>query len=247
MGKTQGEILFEQYLADRGLAFDYEADEGGRRPDYRLHTEPAVYCEVKDFEFGPADRAEMDGYHRGNRVGSKGPDALYGRIRDTLGKAAKQLRVAKGSPCAAVLYNAGSLLNFAPIFIGGAMFGDPAFIVPLNGEEEPTTAFTTGRMTAVNKNTTVSAVAVLSRTNANQRLIDETLAKLGRWEGPGLPSEDRVTAVLEAVVELEKQRPEAFVRVTFVSVHHNPFAVAPLPDTVFNGPNDRHFHYDGRR
>jgi hypothetical protein len=242
LNKTQGETLFEQYLADRGIRFDYEVDAAGRRPDYRLHTEPAIYCEVKDFECGPDDRAEMEAYQQGKRDGSKSPDALYRRLRSALGKKAKQLHGAKGSPCVVVLYNAASLLNFAPIFIGGAMFGNPALTVPLNGES--TMAFTKGRTTAVDKYTTISAVAVLSRTHSNQRLIDETL---GQWEGPGFPPDDLVIAKIEAIVEQEKQRPNAFIRVPYVSVHHNPFASAPLLDTAFTGPNDHHFRYDGLR
>jgi hypothetical protein len=146
MSKTQGETLFEQYLADRGIASDYEIDGGGRRPDYRLRTDPVVYCEVKDFEFGPADRAEMEAL---NRVRSKGPDALFGRIRDNSGK--------PPNSCAA---SRAPLASWCSI--------------------------TRGRCS-------------------------------------------------------EEERPDAFVQVPYVWVHHNPFSVAPLLDTLFTGPNDRHW------
>ena len=78
VAKTGGEELFEQYLADRGIGFDYEVGDGERRPDYRLATSPVIHCEVKDFLFGPHDRAEWEAFRKGNRVGSKGPGALSG-------------------------------------------------------------------------------------------------------------------------------------------------------------------------
>lgn len=242
MTRTKGEALFEQYLGDRGIGFDYEVGEGGRRPDYRLKTAPAVYCEVKDFTFGPEERAEMEGFHKGSRVGSKGPEALYDRIRDAIGKAAKQLRTARGKPCVVVLHNAGSLMSLAPFLIGGAMFGDPAITVPLDGGEL-TPVFTGGRMLGDTKNTSVSAVAVLSRVNANQHLIDERLARLGPWQGPGLPTSDRVTAVVEAMTQLLNEKPEAGLQVACLRIHHNPFALAPLPEEILKGPNDQHFKF----
>lgn len=122
------------------------------------------------------------------------------------------------------------------------MFGDPVISVPLNGGE-PSHAFTGGRMLGDTKNTTVSAVAVLSKTNANQHLIDETMAKLGPWKGPGLPSVERITEVMEALGKLYEERPEAAVQVPYLTVHYNPFAAAQLPDHVFNGPHDRHIKY----
>ena len=210
MAVTRGEVLFEQYLTDRNIPFAYESelDENSRRPDYLLKTEPAVHAEVKDFDFGPQERAEIDSFKKGNRVGSRGPTELFGRIRDTMAKGAKQLRAHKGKPCVIVLYNANSSVNLAPFLVGGAMFGDPVISVPLDGGE-PSHAFTGGRMVGDTKNTTVSAVAVLSKTNANQHLIDETMAKLGPWKGPGLPSVERITEVMEALGKLYEERPEA--------------------------------------
>jgi hypothetical protein len=242
MGRTKGESLFEQYLAERAIGFDYETDQGGSRPDYRLKTEPMVYCEVKDFEFGPEDRAEMEAFTKGNRVGSKGSDALFGRIRDASGKAAKQLRNMKGSPCVVVLHNADSLVNFAPVVVGGAMFGNPAVAMPIGGGVA-SAVFTGGRVLGDTKNSTVSAVAVLSRVNANQNLIDETMARVGPWRGPGLPPPDRIAAVVQAMNALLDERPEAGLKVPYVSVHHNPFAVAPLPEQIFVGTHDRHVRY----
>lgn len=244
MAVTTGEGLFEQYLSDRGIAFQYESasNSGARRPDYLLKTEPRIHCEVKDFEFGPRDRAEVESLKKGNRVGSKGPDQLFGRIRDTIAKAAKQLRSHKGEPCVVILHNANSFVNLAWFLVGGAMFGDPAVAVPLPGGR-PSTAFTRGRTLGDTKNTTIGAVAVISRTNANQHLIDETMAKLGPWKGPGLPSVERITDVMEALTRLYEERPEAALQVPFLTVHYNPHTVASLPEHVFNGPYDRHIKY----
>src|SRR5688572_26399714 len=220
MALTSGEVLFEQYLSDRGIAFEYESasESGGRRPDYLLKMEPRTHCEVKDFEFGPQDRAEMESFKKGNRVGSKAPDQLFGRIRDTIAKAAKQLRSHKGEPCVVILHNANSFVNLASFLVGGAMFGDPVIAVPLDGGEA-SAAFTGGRTLGDTKNTTIGAVAVISRTNANQHLIDETMAQLGPWKGPGLPSVERVTEVMEALDQLYEERPEAALQVPFLTVH----------------------------
>jgi hypothetical protein len=246
MARTNGETLFEQYLTDRGITYDYEpqAPSGERRPDYRLKTDPSIHCEIKDFAFGAPDEAEMRSILAGNRVGSKGPGELFRRVRDTIAKAARQLRAHKGEPCVVVLYNSNSFVNLAPFLVGGAMFGDPVIIVPLDGGQA-TAGFSRDRVLGDDKNTTVSAVAVLSRTNANQHLIDEAVAKLGPWSGPGLPSVDRVTAVVEAVAALYDERPEASLQVPCLTVHYNPFAAAVLPDHIFNGPHDRHVKYGG--
>jgi hypothetical protein len=107
---------------------------------------------------------------------------MYGRIRDAINKAAKQLHQYKGSPCVVVLHNDGSGLMFEPMFILGAMFGNQAIEVPLN-EGEPKPVFGQGRMTAADKNTTVSAIAVLSITNADQGRIDETCGKATQLAG----------------------------------------------------------------
>src|SRR6266568_2411158 len=55
--KTEGEQVFEAYLAERDLAFEYEPDLGApTRPDYLLHSPVQVLCDVKDFDEGEEDR-----------------------------------------------------------------------------------------------------------------------------------------------------------------------------------------------
>jgi len=51
------------------------------------------------------------------------------------------------------------------------MFGDLKIEVPIGGGEARS-IFSRGRLTDVNKNTTISAVTVLSRTNAKRAPID---------------------------------------------------------------------------
>lgn len=99
MAVTRGEVLFEQYLTGRNIPYSYESesDENSRRPDYILKTEPAVHAEVKDFDFGPQERAEIDSFNKGNRVGSRGPTELFGRTRDTMAKGASSSALIKAN------------------------------------------------------------------------------------------------------------------------------------------------------
>jgi hypothetical protein len=95
-------------------------------------------------------------------------------------------------------------------------------------------------MTSVDKNTTVSAVAILEHTNANQQLVDDITARAAAAVSDG---SEVTAAIARAIVELSEASPETFYQVPYLMVHHNPFAVAPLPDGVFTGPHDRHFRY----
>ena len=118
------------------------------------------------------------------------------------------------------------------------MFGDPAILQPLNGSE-PTSIFTKNRMTARDKNTTVSAVAVLSQTNAGRHLIDEVTAKAP----PSAQRSDLTRQFAKAIIDLGEKAPEAFDRVPYLMVHHNPFSATPLPVQLFDGPLDQHVRY----
>jgi hypothetical protein len=184
---------------------------------------------VKDFERGPSDEAE--------RV-QRRPDHLYGRIREAVDNKAAQMRAAKGQPCVVVLYNAQSFVNLAPVIVAGALFGNLAFEVSL-GTGETRTVFTGDRVLGDAKNTTVSAVATLSHVFLHQDSIDEVAARAREAAAP----ERAVQAMLEAISRLLHDRPETATPVPRLTVHHNPHAVAPLPQTIFTGPHDLHQRY----
>jgi hypothetical protein len=224
---TAGETLFERYLRDRGIDFDPDVPAGTKNVDFRLKTTPVVFCEVKDCGIGDAEKAEAEAFAKGHSVYISTPD-FYGRLRDAIRKAARQLRRAKGSPCVVVLHNNGSSVLFYESFIWGAMFGGQVTRVPLDGE--PVTTFTGNRVLGEKTNTTVSAVAVLSPTFANPELIERAAAS-ARQSGD-------TRDIARAFVALSDEAPEAFAQTPCLRVHHNPFANTRLPRSVFNGARD---------
>jgi hypothetical protein len=51
--RTEGEVLFEQYLATQQLAFEFEKEHAGKskKPDYAIEWKSRpVLLDVKDFE-----------------------------------------------------------------------------------------------------------------------------------------------------------------------------------------------------
>ncbi len=225
---TGGEILFERYLRNHGIQFEPQVPVGSSKVDFRLKTTPAVFCEVKDFSSGPHEEAESAALASGQVY--RGRLDFYERFRDNIGKAGRQLRGAKGFPCVVVLCNEGSSLIFEESLIWGAMFGDQVTRVPLDGE--PVTAFTMNRVLGEKTNTTVSAVAVLSQTDAKPELIERAAANAGQA--------GNARDIARALIALSDEAPEAFDQVPYLRVHHNPFAKAKLPPSVFGGPHDRH-------
>lgn len=56
--KPIGEVLFERYLREHGLKFEYHPNLGkGKRPDYLVRAQKAsVLCEVTDLHEGEIDK-----------------------------------------------------------------------------------------------------------------------------------------------------------------------------------------------
>lgn len=241
MTSTAGETLFEQYLGERAIEFDREPEIPGhtRRPDYRLKLEPVVYVEVKDFEWGPLD----DAFAKGPAVGSRDLGESFRRIRQAIDQKSAQLRGVKGEACVVVLHNAGTFLSLDPFFVSAAMFGDPKVSVPIGGGDAHT-IHTDGSTLQSGKNTTVSAVAILSTTEAHPELTAAALAPLLERQGKQMPTEGQVREFMELLDALYTAHPEAMLRLPSLTVHHNPYAIAPLPELVFQGRHDRQIRYE---
>src|SRR5262245_10816997 len=107
--KTEGELLFEEYLSNRGVGWAYEEHRaaGESRPDYLLKVQPAVLAEIKDFAPTAVDKAIR-------AVGFRGTDS-YSRIRDKIDKAKAKFKQHKGRglACVLVLRNAGAFVHLS--------------------------------------------------------------------------------------------------------------------------------------
>jgi hypothetical protein len=236
--RSPGERLFSVYLTDRRRTFTYEDDLDGKRPDFRVTSEPTdVICEVVD-----PDPIEVPmGPDREWWVGS-GPDP-HVKIRAVIGRKRPQGSGAKGRlPYVVVIRppSVSDLQSYDPYFLIGAMLGDVAFSVPVGprGPRGPTTLVTTsgGRMQRA-MNTRFSALAVLWTVNPTRAHLDAVTAEALRdVEGDEprfrvlVDTQDRLTADGTYKPDLLVPR---------LAVVHNPHAAVPLPISFFDGPFDR--------
>lgn len=121
--KTYGETLFEDYLRNQGIAYEYEPPLAGttRRVDFVVeHPEKGkILFEVKDIVVAPPGH---------------GPSAIhpYVPIRNHIKAGQKKFKELPDALCALVLAAPpGSFVDIeSPHFMLGAMYGDYAFRVP---------------------------------------------------------------------------------------------------------------------
>ena len=123
--RTQGQILFEQYLESQGQPFEFEKEHAGnsKRPDYTIDWKgQAVVFDVKDF-----DRPEK--FPTG--FGFFDP---YTRIREKIEQGRDKFKQYKEFCCGLVLHNVGQpfVSLHEPDIILGAMYGDSGFTFPVD-------------------------------------------------------------------------------------------------------------------
>src|SRR5216684_8622637 len=123
--QTQGEILFEEYLKEQNLPFEFEKEYPGKskRPDYTIEWNgKAVIFEVKDIdplEKFPAGFGYFD---------------PYTRIREKIEQGRDKFKQYKEFCCGLVLHNAGQpfVSLHDPDIMLGAMYGDSGFTFPVD-------------------------------------------------------------------------------------------------------------------
>ena len=170
MSKTWSEKLFEQYLADRSLG-DFEFEKTfpgvGQKPDYSLmHRGKEILLEVKEFK---QPRSLLT-----NRVMAIDP---FRRIRGKMNDGRKKFRNLKGYPCGLVLHNLGNpyVTLDDPLIVWGAMLGNPGVETPVDIKrgkalpERSRPVFTKGGRMQPDRNTTISAILVLSHLGVGAR------------------------------------------------------------------------------
>jgi hypothetical protein len=123
--KTQGEILFEQYLESQGMSFEFEKEHAGKskRPDYTIDWKgQTVVFDVKDFD--PPERISR-GYQQVDP---------YTPVREKINQGREKFKEYKEHCCGLVLHNAGLpfLMLEKPDIMLGTMYGDAGFTFPVN-------------------------------------------------------------------------------------------------------------------
>jgi hypothetical protein len=233
--RTEGEKLFELYLASQNLTFDFEKEHPGKkkRPDYSLEWKgQPIVTDVKDF-------AVLEQIPRGFMTFDP-----YTGIREKIEQGRDKFKEFKDVPCAVVLCNLGNpfaSLEESHIMLG-AMYGDSGFTFPVNmstGVGDATklrSAFLNrGKMIRPRwskpQNTTIAALITLTTIKPHYEMFKESL------RSPDASDFEKCLRELESTVpnfDLDFSVPR-------VIVWHNGFARMPFPADLFCGIYDAHF------
>lgn len=230
--RSDGDLLFERYLAERGVAIPaHEPDLGvGKRIDYPVviggHT---CLCEVK--EFAPTTQSVIPGSMQD----------LLKPIRAKIHDAAPQLKAARslGHPLVVVLTNP----NSAPVVMGEremlwAIEGDPIVRVPLaSGAHAEHTVGRNGELR--HDHAYITAVVVLYEQPHARDSYDE-LAEQSREHA----HDERIRAILDG----HQEAPHGGYLFTHTFIPGGAEAV-PLPHMFFSGDRDVvwEYSYDEQR
>ncbi len=230
--RSDGDLLFERYLAEQGVAIpEHEPDLGiGKRIDYPLTIGGRTcLCEVK--EFAPTTQSVIPGSMQD----------LLKPIRAKIHDAAAQLKAARslGHPLVVVLTNP----NSAPVVMGErellwAIEGDPVVRVALASSAQP--EHTVGRNGELrHDHAYITAVVVLYERLHARDYYDE-LAEQSRERA----HDERIRAILDG----RQEAPDGGYLVAHTFIPGGAEAV-PLPDVFFRGERDvvREYSYDERR
>jgi hypothetical protein len=232
--KNISEILFEKYLAEQGLTFEFEKTYPGksRLVDY------TVLIGGHDFLF------EVKQFEQSNYpLPLSGPTAVnqYGPIRSKIDQARKKFKEYDGFPCCLVLYNNEAFVADDPGAMYGAMYGDVGIQIPL-AAGRVTVAMPVPETTFVGKNgKMVKNDAIFNtRITAIISLYEYYVGSLrfGQWwkQRYALVSEGKIAREEIGIPEFDITEKRLAV-----SVWKNIYADIQFPDSAFNGPFDEHW------
>lgn len=238
MADTEGERLMRAYLHERRLPCEEEPPVGGFNPDFLMHSPVGdVVAEVYD------PTLTLPG-----RVGA------YDSITPLLGAFGTRKRKQVGAACKAgyptivVLGKGNSDLTFDDFTVTGALFGRPGVTFPVGPgappDAKPAYTFLDGAAFQPTKNTSYSAVAVVSQFNPTLRHFQRATAALPSVIWGESTHQERVAHV-EEMMEIERELEAAGVYKpdacrTRLTIYRNPWAARPLP-WDFAGPHDDQF------
>jgi hypothetical protein len=250
--KNKSEMLLEGYLRTCGYTdYDFEPEIQGtsKRPDYRLRWAGGeVLLEVKEFRAEPADFRTGGGFFD-----------PYTPLREKINAARAKFKGLKQYCCCLVLYNVDKpliILDWQHVY--GAMLGNVGWSVPINvpGSPAPEDAeissifMSGGRMHRERagvpfapQNQTVSAIVVLGRVPAGERLFHAEMRDRELQQGTRFELEEFIQQL-----ELARETPrDPRRRPLRVVVHDNPYARLLFPPELFRGPwDERYGGLDGR-
>jgi len=244
--RTQGELLFEEYLRSVGITeFEFEADipDCAQKPDYKLlHEGSILLLDVKDFVPEAED------------FGLCGPYDPCVHIRNKIEEGRRKFRNLKDYPCALVLYNCDKpLVDLSPEYIYSSMFGDLGISFPVDTKtgigdiERAQSVFGQGgkmfRYDKENKhavapqNTTISAVIVLNHLPVGQKICSAALDKWQQEIGRRMTMEE----AFKAIETWTETKTDPWRIQLHAIVCENPFARKSWPRTLFNGEWDERY------
>jgi hypothetical protein len=244
--QNESELLFEQYLTERGLRFEHQPNVPGKskKLDYRVVLEESwIFFEVKEFRGGilPLER------------GVYGPTAYdpYERIYTKLEEAWEQLNQYNEYSCSVVLYNDSSApVILKPHIVLGAMLGTVSYTVDEDSKKarpffsvEDTHGYRTGFVIdyefRVPRYTPLSSIIVIEKVPLGEIKFSELCDERDKHrEKNGTAVENSVDTYeyLQSLIASGFDLTEAVIRVL---VYENPFATIPLPRNLFTGPYDQ--------
>jgi hypothetical protein len=158
------EELFKQLCLSSWVECEAVQTGAGPTPDFRIRSgDVQVFCEVKQIDPNAEDLADIADDARGEAVGRLVPNRIRGKLKHVSAqlKAASQ----EGHPTLLVLYDNTGLFNTMHSDVIQAMFGQDSVMVDKSGN--PGQPFFGGnRGITRNQNTSVSAVAILDRSDS---------------------------------------------------------------------------------
>ena len=238
--------IFEEYLNQRGLRFEYEAVSGRKKPDYIIHGSSGdCIVEVKQIE----DPSPMP----------NGGVKPYQPIRNKIKKTRCQFGEYKHLPCGLVIYSKSIRCPPLPINILSAAFG-PGFqqinyvegmIDPnppryrfFNKSELPRDKeFLANATLTPNSNTTFSVLAMITHYELHDLHLEiwrRAYEMQKRGEIVQTNDQFRLFNELESQMEWSI-RYAGTIRVIVIK---NNCARIPFPEDVFSGPFDQHWGWE---
>lgn len=259
--KGRTEKLFESYLNQHSIGFDYEPfGNGGKNPDYRfVKNGKTVLVEIKEIEETPFDKAVKEQLAISPKVSiALDPNELYTLLRRRIDAACKQLKPHEADADACVIILGKKEDGFdgiSPDSIFYAMFGDLYLSFPIDPKQggaigEAAAELKVNGALRKNRPTTremyslhpyLSAVGVVEefkgRSEYERKFYNELLKK----HRP--PSAEECLKYLSDEWERHQNQIPAiyhdenkmFYRVRMVA---NPLSTKPLPQHIFNGQWD---------
>lgn len=237
---TVSEDLFASYLSSRGLAWEYEPDFAGKRPDYLVHASGGDFV-VEVEELRRPDRLPTAGF------------SPTGAVREALRRARNQLRGCKHLPSGIVVYSEDLYRSVTPATVAAAAFGPvfqdarrndvvepfaPAFRFPSKNECTTLPPKLANPFLSRTDNTSISAVIALMRYRLDEFQVavwHDLLSRQANGEilDPG--------ASIDASARLQDSVPLTYrfdgtIRVVVIENRH---ARIPFPEDVFRGPFDQ--------